>query len=115
MKRATDAMGAKLWLITAPHALDLGVPSDLVSSGEAAALDDVLPLHNRYNDQLRAVAAELGVTLVDFDRLFDSMDKSGLFIDDHIHLSDRGRTLAAEALAATLVQQDMLSPNPPKK
>ena len=97
MKLAADAMGARLWFITAPHALELGVSSDLVASGEAADVAGVLRLHERYNDQVRAVAAELGVTLVDFDRLFNAMNKSGLFIDDHIHLSDTGRTIARTA------------------
>lgn len=108
MKRATDAMGATLWLITAPHALELGIPPELAASGEIADPGGVIPLHDRYNEQVRAVATELGVTLVDLDRVVSDRNKAALFIDDHIHLSDAGRTLAAETLLATLKSQGIV-------
>ena len=108
MKRAADGMGARLWLITAPHALDLGIPPYLATSGEVADMAGLIALHGRYNDQVRAVARETGATLVDLDRLIGSMDKTGLFIDDHIHLSDTGKTLAAQTLLAAMKEQRLI-------
>jgi lysophospholipase L1-like esterase len=112
MKRETDAIGASLWLITAPHALDLGVPPYLVSSGEVADAAGLVSLHDRYNDVVRAVAGDTGAPLIDLDRLFAAMNKPLLFLDDHIHLSGDGRSVAALALLATLKEQGIVAGTP---
>lgn len=109
MKRATDAMGAKLWLITAPHALDLGIPEYLTTSGEVADPSGLIALHESYNEQVRHVARELGITIVDLDQIISTKNKAALFIEDHIHLSDGGRTLAAATLFETLMNKGALS------
>ncbi|QEF99416.1 GDSL-like Lipase/Acylhydrolase [Stieleria maiorica] len=90
------------WYLTAPHAFDLGVPPYLIESGEAENLEDLLEIHRAYNQIVRDVAVSRGNTLVDLERELDSMNKSELFIDDHIHLSKQGRLLVAKRLAAEL-------------
>ena len=109
MKRDCDRLGAEVWFITAPHALELGVPRFLVSSGEVADPAELIELHRRYNDEVRRVAEETGATLFDLERQIDGMDKQDLFLRDHIHLSDAGRTLAAERLLQTMVSRGLLS------
>lgn len=109
MKRATDTMGAALWLVTAPQALDLGLPKYLLTSGEVDDASSVIALHARYNEQVRSVANELGIPIVDLDRIVSDKNKAALFIDDHIHLSEAGRTLAAETLLAMLKTQGLVS------
>jgi len=108
MKRAADALGARIVFITAPHALDLGVPAYLATSGEVADMTGLIDLHERYNEQVRAVAHELAVPVVDLDRQFETMNKAVLFNDDHIHLSDAGRTLAARALRDMMTGEGLL-------
>ncbi len=93
------SLGAQVWFLTAPHALDLGIPPYLLSSGEISDPSRLLELHQSYTDVVRQVAKETGAGLVDLQERMDRMDKRDLFMDDHIHLSDRGRTLVAQMLA----------------
>ncbi|MCX5659191.1 MAG: GDSL-type esterase/lipase family protein [Planctomycetota bacterium] len=95
--------GTVVWFLTAPDALNEGVPSYLIESHEASDDAAVLALHRRYVEATRAQARESGATLIDLAATFGLRpDKSSLFIDDHIHLSDAGLTLAAETLASEI-------------
>lgn len=109
MKNEANRLGAEIWFLTTPHALDLGIPAFLVESGEVADPAKLLEIHRDYNDIVRRVGRELGVRVVDLAREIDRMDKTILFEDDHIHLSDRGRTLAAAILYATLLDHGYLA------
>ena len=102
IKAQCDAIGAKAVFITAPQALDRGIPAYLAKIGEVADVDGLVELHARYNEIVRQMADELRVPVVDLDREFDSRDKSALFIEDHIHLSQEGRTLAGELIAEVI-------------
>ena len=112
MKRATDAMGATLWLITAPHAFDLGIPKYLTTSGEVSEPSGLIALHDSYNEQVRQIARELGITVVDLDQIISTKNKAALFIEDHIHLSDGGRTLAADTLFEALASKGLVNAPP---
>jgi lysophospholipase L1-like esterase len=108
MKGACDRLGAEAWFMTAPHALDLGIPRFLVSSGEVKNPSALIELHRRYNREVRRVAAETGATLIDLEREIDAMEKEDLFLRDHIHFSDAGRTLAAERLMQAMESGGLL-------
>lgn len=103
MKRECDRLGAEVWWLTAPHALDLGIPAFLVESGELIDPENTVALHRSYNAVVRRIGAELGVKVVDLAREIDGMDKQKLFDRDHIHLSDAGRTLVAAMLFARIL------------
>lgn len=103
MKRECDRLGAEVWFLTSPHALDLGIPAFLVDSGEVIDPESTVELHRSYNAIVRRVGAELGVKVVDLAREIDGMDKQTLFDRDHIHLSDAGRTLVAAMLFARML------------
>jgi len=106
---AAGELGAGVWFITAPHALDLGIPDYLETSGEVADLSTLIELHRAYNGRVRQAAVELGIPLIDLEREFDALDKRPLFVDDHIHLSAAGRTLAARFLFDEMVAHGMVT------
>ena len=97
--RLGKEMDAKVVFITAPHALNLGIPDHLTENGEVSDPKRLVDLHRAYNDVVRQVASEQDVTILDLDREFDTFEKSNLFTEDHIHLSAIGRTLTASLLA----------------
>ena len=98
----------KTIFLTAPHAFNLGIPPYLLTSGEIANPDDLIPLHNQYNAAVREVAKATQSTLLDTAQEMESMNKQELFIEDHIHLSESGRAYVANRLMETLEQQGIL-------
>lgn len=106
--KATQKEDAETWLLTAPHAFNHGIPPYLVTSGEVRNPDALIPLHQRYNDIVREVGREAKVQVLDFEAQMDAMDKSKLFIEDHIHLSEDGRLLVAQAMVQQLQQAGIL-------
>ena len=106
---AAEELGAEIWFITAPHALDLGIPGYLEGSGEVDDSTTLVALHRSYNERVRQTAAKLQVPLLDLEREFDARDKRPLFVDDHIHLSAAGRVLAARLLFAKMVERNLVS------
>ena len=108
MSEQSSAKGADTWFITAPHALDLGIPPYLVSSGEVSSLDGLIPMHQAYNQTVRDVAKQQHAGLIDLERETDTMNKLGLFIEDHIHLSENGKILVANRLIEMLRSRGIL-------
>lgn len=102
-------INAETWYITAPHALDLGIPPYLHSSGEITHPKDLIPLHRKYNSIVRDVAKKRGAYLIDLESEMDQLDKSQLFIEDHIHLSQEGRMYLVKHLFDSLKQRGVLS------
>ncbi|MCA9037977.1 MAG: hypothetical protein KDA91_22785 [Planctomycetaceae bacterium] len=104
ISEACRRCGADCWMITAPHALDILVPEYLLDAGEVSDLSEVQPLHESYNEIVRATAIECNATLIDAAAMFDELDKQDLFLADAIHLSDEGRTLLANRLHQEMEQ-----------
>lgn len=93
------SVGAEVWFITAPSAMDLGVPRYLMESGEVVDAAAVPDLHQRYVNGTLLAAAACNTIAVDLAGAFDANpDKRRLFVDDHIHLSDEGQAQAAMTL-----------------
>jgi lysophospholipase L1-like esterase len=103
-----SAQDVQTWYLTAPHALDIGIPPYLLTSGEILDPDGLIPLHQKYNTIVRAVAKQQKADLVDLESEMDQMDKPTLFVDDHIHLSQRGRLYVAQRIVQTLQQRGIL-------
>lgn len=108
MAATARAHGIGVCLLTAPHALDLGIPEYLLTSGEVADAAQLPDLHRQYNDVVRRVAAAADLALIDLERDMDEMDKSTLFVEDHIHLSEAGRVYVARRVAETLRNSGLL-------
>lgn len=106
MKTIADRIGATIWFMTAPHAFDLGTPAYLATSGETAPGEDLIALHGRYTDVVRATALSAKVPLLDLDGMFAAMPaarKRALFAEDHIHLSPEGKQKVADFLFDALM------------
>lgn len=100
-----QSVGSEVFFITAPHAFDLSIPDYLLTSGEVADPDSLIPMHQSYNDQVRLVAQASRSELLDMERAVDQLEKGGLFIDDHIHLSLEGRRMLAEELCRRVLRK----------
>ena len=102
-------MGAKVWLLTAPHAMlldryrggaNLTESSrrvyDLNSIGSFAELADI---HERYAAATREVAAQEGVPLIDMERVYRQHHTEELFTNrDVVHPNQLGNFLEAQVL-----------------
>jgi lysophospholipase L1-like esterase len=109
MVRAGRALKSQVWLITAAHALEQGIPAYLTATREVADPAGLLALHQAYNEAVRQVASELDAPLVDLAGQIDALaDKARFFDDDHIHLSDAGKDLLAEQLLAMAVSRGLV-------
>jgi lysophospholipase L1-like esterase len=70
----------------------------------------LIDLHGHYNDQMRAVAARLGVPLVDVDAEFNRLDKSKLFDPrDYVHPNETGHALIADLLYRRLLAEGWIA------
>ena len=113
--RLTRELGAEPLFFTYPIAFqvlaDEGLdPPDWVAlthTGRGDSLGNLIRLHGRYNDVVRATGRKLGVPVIDLDALFATRNRYELFDapgGDLIHPADTGYDLMAatiyEALAA---------------
>lgn len=97
--RAGRKLKSEVWLITAPHALDSGIPAYLTATREVDDPAGLIAMHGAYNAAVRQVAQELDAPLLDLDREIEARsDRASYFDDDHIHLSDAGKDYLAERL-----------------
>ena len=105
--------GAQPVLITAPTDATTETPSvgfAYRASMRGSGYDSPRALHDAYVEATRFVADETGTSLVDAAAALDLRD--GLFMNDHIHLTQRGIT-EISALIADHVRMTLLSkPHP---
>jgi len=100
--------GWQVLLCTCPRAFgDPDAPTDqhllaqtALANNPALSLAGLNDAYERYNDALRAVARELGVPLVDLDRL---VPKRREYFADSVHLSDAGHALVGEAVTEVIL------------
>jgi lysophospholipase L1-like esterase len=79
----------------------LGVPDYLVDEGFALDKASVLALHQHYNQIAREVTTARAWPLLDLEREWAARpDLAEIFIQDGIHLTPAGSTLAAERIAS---------------
>jgi len=107
IKEIADEIGAKVVFVTAAHAYDLGVPSYLYTSGEVAKDEDIVKMHEAYNNVVRTLSREYNVFLVDFAKdLADisPQDKISYFEPDHGHLSDKAKQILAQEIFEVIVE-----------
>jgi lysophospholipase L1-like esterase len=84
--------GGRVLLLTAPSAhRRRGVPNLLLSEGFAASKEDVVELHERYNDQVRQLAQQRDWPLLDLEREVQDLDRiEEIFMADGIHFTWSG-------------------------
>jgi len=88
-----------LWTLPSSHQT-LGVPDYLVSEGLVASADEATASHSRYAERIRVQAQAESVHLADLlAEPLSPAEATARFEADGIHLTDAGRTWAAEALS----------------
>jgi lysophospholipase L1-like esterase len=104
--------GAEVWLLTAPRN---PAPNDeakkLLSAHNRIDFDRLMQTHDRYNDALRRVGAEVGALVVDMDRLYRPYEGAPAFLPTDVpHPAQGGHVLEAETLYSALVRRGILRP-----
>jgi lysophospholipase L1-like esterase len=89
-------------LITAPSSHRAGEEPEYLLERHLARLEDLVPLHRRYVEIVRTVAADEGAVLCDLARAFEALDpdrvRDEYFFKDGIHLRPAGSLVAGEML-----------------
>ncbi len=97
-------------LLTAPTSHRRGREPRVLKPRWLTSLDDLVPLHRRYVQAVREVAAEEAAPLVDLHEEFNRLprrDLERLFWRDGIHLTAEGHRKTAELIDRRLVQADL--------
>ena len=97
-------------LLTAPTSHRRGREPRVLKPRWLTSLDDLVPLHRRYVQAVREVAAEEDAPLVDLHEEFNRLprrDLERLFRRDGIHLTAEGDRKIAELIDRRLVQADL--------
>jgi lysophospholipase L1-like esterase len=97
------AVGIQVLFITAPQDLRDWDNPDL----QPLSTRELVALHTRYNDIVRAVAAETGMGLLDLEAIFEQQKPRRLIAKDGIHFNPAGCRLTASAVA-TRIAEDYL-------
>ena len=97
-------------LLTAPTSHRPGREPPYLATRWVADLEDLVPLHQRYADAVRRVAAAEDAPLVDLHREFGQLPQRELdsfFLRDGIHLTAEGDRKISELIDQHLVQADL--------
>ena len=101
--RLVRGNGGKVTLIAGPYHFVPGVEEQYVKDKYLIPGDDVLSIHRAYLDVVRGFKNEDGVTVVEADKVFDTLgDPSVLMRQDGIHFTDAGHRAMAAILAASI-------------
>ncbi len=114
--------GADVWLLTSPTAFVTDENAGqydkfpATQSAKLLILFNAIPtfarlieIHDQYNAATREVGAELGVRVVDMDRVYREHSSEHLFTGyDIVHPTDEGHELEAETLYENLVEAGVL-------
>ena len=110
MVRIAREHGVMPILFTAPTSHRPGREPAYLATRWVADLEDLVPLHRRYADAVRRVAAEEDAPLVDLHREFGQLPQRELdrfFLKDGIHLTKEGSRKIAELIDRHLVRADL--------
>jgi lysophospholipase L1-like esterase len=102
--------GARVWLLTSPrNPAPSQLAIDNVSLLNKISYDELMKIHDQYNDVVRRVGRELGVLVVDMDEIYRRHAGEPLFSpDDAVHPNQGGHDLEAQVLLTALEKQGFL-------
>jgi len=108
------ARGAEVWLLTSPHAFVIDAsrgqqdkfPTQALAFNAIPSFDRLIEIHDRYNQAVREVGAELLAPVLDMDAVYRAHAAEPLFLlTDVAHPTARGHALEAETLRARLLAE----------
>jgi lysophospholipase L1-like esterase len=114
--------GARVWLLTSPHAFVIGAnrgrteqlpmtAKTLLEFNALPSFERLIEIHDEYNDATRAVGAELGVAVVDMDAVYRAHADEPLFLPTDVpHPTQQGHALEAETLYERLLAEGLVQP-----
>jgi len=112
--------GARVWLLTSPHAFVIDAhrgrydefpmsAKQIVVFNGLSTFEELIEIHDRYNQVTREVGAELGVPVVDMDAVYKAHADEPLFLETDVpHPSAEGHALEAETLYERLRDEGLL-------
>ena len=99
-------------LLTAPTSHKQGREPGYLVTRWVNRLDEVVPLHQRYVEAVREIAADEGCALCDLEAAFSEIPRARLVRDyfsfDGVHLTEKGEREVARQLLACLEEHDLL-------
>ena len=125
LRRMTElarGQGAEVWFLTAPHAFlidqNVGKYDEFPNTMAARSLmafsaipsyERFIAIHDSYNDAVRTVGAELGVPVVDMEKIYREHSSERLYTStDMPHPTQLGHDLEAETLYQRLVAKGVI-------
>jgi lysophospholipase L1-like esterase len=104
--------GAQVWLLTSPHNPSPSDASrDFMAFNNKISYDEMIAIHEQYNEATRRVGRELGVPVMDMDAIYRDNPDVRLFIESDVpHASQWGQHLEADVLYRALVSRGIAVP-----
>jgi lysophospholipase L1-like esterase len=106
--------GAEVWLLTSPRneSPDEQARQRLAHRNKLE-YEDLVRVHDEYNDIVRRVGRETGSLVVDMDKVYDRYRDAPIFLPtDVVHPAQGGQNLEAETLYTALVRRGWVPPRP---
>lgn len=118
--------GAQVWLLTSPHAFLTSEHRDrpehfppssaagfLLEANALSSYEELVRIHERYNEAIRKVALETASRLVDLEEVYRRHAEEHLFEEgDCVHPNDAGHELEARVLYEELLRTGLLRESP---
>ena len=103
-------MGAEVWLLTTPSNRQAGAEARATqATRNKLDFDELMRIHDDYNDVVRRVGAGLGAPVIDMAAVYRDYADEGVFLPtDVVHPAQGGQNLEAEVLFRTLVREGLV-------
>ena len=104
--------GAEVWLLTSPrnHHVEES-ERRLLGFRNKIDFDELMEVHDAYNDITRRVGLETGAPVIDMDKIYQRYQGTPVFLpSDAVHPAQGGQNLEAEMLYRALVRRGWVTP-----
>jgi hypothetical protein len=104
--------GAEVWLLTSPGNPAPGKQAaELMSLANRLGFDELMRIHDLYNEAVRRVGREMNALVVDMAVVYARHPGTPVFVPTDIpHPTEGGHVLEAETLYSVLVERGVIRP-----